>query len=63
MRNPMKKVAPGKDNALSRPPSGELTCNESEVEDRLSAGESTEEEPLHPQRPIEQKPSSRNVKK
>jgi hypothetical protein len=39
-----KNVSRGKGLALSRPPSGGLTCTESQLDDVLSAGESTEEE-------------------
>ena len=43
MRKPDKKyVAHGKGRASPRPPFGELTCSEGQVEDMLSAGESTE---------------------
>jgi hypothetical protein len=45
MRKPAKHVAQGKGHALSRPAaSGGLTCTESQLDDVLSAGESTEEE-------------------
>ena len=54
MRKSAKNVSQGKGHALSRPPSGGLTCSEWEVEDMLSEGESTEEE-RH--LPTETKPS------
>jgi hypothetical protein len=60
MRNPAKKnVAQGKSHA--RPPFGELTCSEGQVEDMLSAGESTEEERISPPKPIEHKPLPHNT--
>jgi hypothetical protein len=54
MRKSPKTVAQAKRNALSRQPSRELTCSEAQVEDMLSAGESTEEERIDP--PNQQKP-------
>jgi hypothetical protein len=39
-----KRVSQGKGYALSHPRSGELTCSEWQVDDVLSAGESTQEE-------------------
>ena len=39
-----KRVSHGKGYALSHPRSGELTCSEWQVDDVLSAGESTQEE-------------------
>jgi hypothetical protein len=42
MRKSAKNVSQGKGHALSRPPSGGLTCSEWEVDDMLSVGESTE---------------------
>jgi len=47
MRKSSKNVSQGKGHALSRPPSGGLTCSEWQVEDILSVGESTEEEERH----------------
>jgi hypothetical protein len=44
MRKPAKNAVQEKHNAVPRQPSLELTCSESQVEDLLSAGESTEEE-------------------
>jgi hypothetical protein len=41
---PAMCVAQGKGHALRRSRSGGLTCSESQVDDVLSAGESTEEE-------------------
>jgi hypothetical protein len=38
-----KNVSRRKGHAFSRPPSGGLTCTESQLDDVLSAGESTEE--------------------
>ena len=46
-------VSPRKGHALSRPPSGGLTCSERQVEDMFSAGESTEEERIYPAKQIE----------
>jgi hypothetical protein len=43
-RKSTKHVSQGKGNALVRRPSGGLTCSEWQVDDVLSAGESTEEE-------------------
>ena len=43
-RKSAKNVSQGKGHALPRPPSGGLTCSEWQVDDVLSAGESTEEE-------------------
>jgi hypothetical protein len=57
MRKPDKKnLAQGNGRVLPRPPFGELTCSEGQVEDMLSAGESTEQEPIRPPKPSEQKP-------
>jgi hypothetical protein len=49
-RKSAKNVSPGKGHAVSRPRSGGLTCTESQLDDVLSAGQSTEEErgPLAP---------------
>jgi hypothetical protein len=44
MRKSGKRVSHGKGYALSHPRSGELTCSEWQVDDVLSAGESTQEE-------------------
>ena len=46
-RKSTKNVSRGKGYALLRRPSGELTCSERQVDDVLSAGESTEEERRH----------------
>lgn len=43
-RKSTKHVSQGKGHALLRRPSGGLTCSEWQVDDVLSAGESTEEE-------------------
>jgi hypothetical protein len=43
-KKPAKNVLQGKGHAVSRPPSGGLTCTESQLDDVFSAGESTEEE-------------------
>lgn len=43
-RKSTKNVSQGKGYTLLRPPSGGLTCSESQLDDVLSAGESTEEE-------------------
>jgi hypothetical protein len=43
-RKSRKRVSQGKGYALSHPRSGELTCSEWQVDDVLSAGESTQEE-------------------
>ena len=45
----------------SSPTPGELTCSEGQVEDMLSAGESTEEELIRPPKLTEQKPLPRNA--
>ena len=64
-RKSAKNVSPGKGHAFSRPPSGGLTCTEGQVDDVLSAGESTEEErwPLptesNPAAPIKWKAQAR----
>jgi len=42
-----KTASQGKGYALVRRPSGGLTCSEWQVDDVLSAGESTEEERRH----------------
>jgi hypothetical protein len=42
-KKPAKNVLQ-KGHAVSRPPSGGLTCTESQLDDVFSAGESTEEE-------------------
>jgi hypothetical protein len=54
-------VAPGKGRALPRPLFAELTCSEGQVEEVLSAGESTEEDRLCPPKPTERKPLPRLV--
>ena len=46
-RKSTKNVSQGKGYALLRRPSGGLTCSESQVDDVLSGGESTEEERRH----------------
>lgn len=46
-RKPAMRVAQGKGHGLRRPRSGGLTCSEWQVDDVLSAGESTEEERSH----------------
>jgi hypothetical protein len=51
----MLRKSPKKTIARSTLPSGELTCSEGQVEDMLSAGESTEEERVRPPNPTEQK--------
>ena len=57
MRKPDKKnVTQAKSHVLPRPPFGELTCSEGQVEDMLSAGESTEEERIRPPKPSGPKP-------
>ena len=56
-----KNVEQEKGQAISRPPSGELTCTEGQVEDLLSAGESTEEERIWPPTPTERKLLPRNA--
>jgi hypothetical protein len=56
MRKSAKNVSQGKGHALSRPPSGGLTCSESQVDDMFSAGESTENERIYPAKQTEQKP-------
>ena len=43
-RKSRKRVSQGKGYTLSHPRSGELTCSEWQVDDVLSAGESTQEE-------------------
>lgn len=48
MTRAVKHDGQGKGRVLKRPQSGELTCSEGQVEDMLSAGESTEEEPIRP---------------
>ena len=49
MTKSVKKLdAQGKSRVLTRAQSGELTCTEGQVEDMLSAGESTEEERIRP---------------
>jgi hypothetical protein len=59
-RKSAKNVSPGKGHEFSRPPSGGLTCTERQVDDVLSAGESTEEErrPL----PTENHPAKAPIK-
>ena len=49
-RKSTKNVSQGKGDPGLRRPSGGLTCSEGQVDDVLSAGESTEEEQPH-QRP------------
>ena len=56
-----KNVEQGNGQGISRPPSGELTCTEGQVEDLLSAGESTEEERIWPPTPTERKLLPRNA--
>jgi hypothetical protein len=55
-RKSVKHVSQGKGHALPRSSAGGLTCSEGQVDDVLSAGESTEEEralptETHPLRP------------
>ena len=52
-----KHVSQEKGYALSRPRSGGLTCSEWQVDDVLSAGESTEEERSLPKELIHQRPN------
>ena len=52
-RKAANNVTPAKGHALSRPPSGGLTCSEWQVEDMFSAGESTGEERIYPAKQIE----------
>ena len=52
-----KHVSQGKGYTLSRPRSGGLTCSEGQVDDVLSAGESTEEERPLPKELIHQRPN------
>ncbi len=47
-RKSTKNISQGKGYALLRPRSGGLTCSELEVDNVLSAGESTEMEPPLP---------------
>jgi hypothetical protein len=61
MTRAVKHDGQGKGRVLKRPQSGELTCSEGQVEDMLSAGESTEEEPIRPPQLSEQKRSPRNT--
>ena len=46
-RKSTKTVSQGKGSAWLRRPSGGLTCSEGQVDDVLSAGESTKEERRH----------------
>jgi hypothetical protein len=46
-RKSTENVSQGKGSTLPRRPSGGLTCSEWQVDDVLSAGESTEEERRH----------------
>ena len=55
-RRSEKRVSQGKRYALSHPRSGELTCSEWQVDDVLSAGESTQEERSLPKELIHQRP-------
>jgi hypothetical protein len=61
MRKFTKSAAEKKRVALPRPPSGELTCGEWQVEDMLSEGESTEIEIIQPPERTDQKASQRTV--
>ena len=64
MTKPAKKLDAQHDTqwkSRARPQSGELTCSEGQVEDMLSAGESTEEEPIRPPQPSEPKRSPRHT--
>jgi hypothetical protein len=54
-----KRVSQGKEYALSHPRSGELTCSEWQVDDVLSAGESTQEERSLPEELIHPEAHSR----
>ena len=56
-----KLDAQGKSRAASRPLSSELTCSEGQVEDMLSAGESTEEERIRPPQRSEPERLPRNT--
>ncbi len=57
-RKSAKNVSPGKGDALLRRRSGGLTCSEWQVDDVLSAGESTEEERPLPTELTHQRPES-----
>jgi len=57
-RKSTKTVSSGKGYALLRRPSGGLTCSEWQVDDVLSAGESTEEERPLPTELTLQRPES-----
>ncbi|HKU53654.1 MAG TPA: hypothetical protein VJQ25_14375 [Nitrospira sp.] len=61
MTKPAKHDSQGKGRVVKRPQSGELTCSEGQVEDMLSAGESTEEEPIRLPQFSERKQSPRNT--
>ena len=50
-RKSTKNVSQGKGYALLRPRSGGLTCSELDVDNVLSAGESTEDERISPPKP------------
>ena len=56
IRKSSTNVSPRKGHALSRPPSGGLTCSEWQVDDVFSAGESTEEQCIYPAKQIESGP-------
>jgi hypothetical protein len=57
-RKAAKNISREKGHALSRPPSAALTCSEWQVDDVLSAGESTEEERIYPAKHIERVPTN-----
>jgi hypothetical protein len=59
-RRSEKRVSQGKRYALSHPRSGELTCSEWQVDDVLSAGESTEEG-IYPAKHNEPEPISSSI--
>ena len=54
-------VSPRKGHALSRPPSGALTCSEWQVEDMFTAGGSTQEERFYPAKQIEPGPMASSL--
>ena len=56
-RKSTKNVPQGKGYTLLRRPSGGLTCSEWQVDDVLSAGESTEEERPLPTEVTHQRPN------
>jgi len=61
IRKSTRTVSQGNGSASLRRPSGGLTCSEWQVDDVLSAGESTEEQCIYPAKQIESGPMASSL--